>query len=124
MDETTYFNKSNVRVTNLQISTKKDSVLISDISAVQLIAPASRRFFLVLGAVFCAWFAASHSEHTGVMLLGFFFALGLPVTAFVGRNVVVTTQGGNKVEVASGLLGEMRELKNAVSNAMTARHAT
>jgi hypothetical protein len=45
MEETTHFNKSNVRVTNLQVSTKKGNVLMRDISAVQLKAPASARFF-------------------------------------------------------------------------------
>jgi hypothetical protein len=65
MDETTYFNKGNIRITNLQVSNKKGNVLIRDISAVQLKSPASARFFGTTAALFfglVAWWRNARNK--------------------------------------------------------------
>ena len=121
MEETIHFNKSNVRVTNLQVSTKKGNVLLRDISAVQLKSPASARFFGTIAALFFGLVAASLSQsgRPGLMLVSIVVAIICLVSAFIGRDVIVTTHGGNEFEAASGLAGEMREIKDAISRAMT-----
>jgi Family of unknown function (DUF6232) len=123
MAETTYFANSKLRVTDQQISTKKDTVLIRDISAVQLKSPASARFFGFLWTVLCAVFAAGsyQSGHPGLVLAAVVLAIGFLFATLSGRDVVVTTQGGKQVQVASGLLGEMRQVKDAISRAMLSR---
>ena len=122
MEEITYFNKHDVQITNLQVSTKSGNVLLRDISAVELKSPASARFFGVLGALFFGLVAAAlgQSGHTGLLLVSMILAIICLVAAFNGRKVVVTTSGGKDFEIASGLGGEMRSIKDAISRAMTA----
>jgi hypothetical protein len=124
MAETTYFDSSKLRVTDLQISTKKDTVLIRDISAVQLKSPPSKRFFGLLFAFLWALFAAGlyQSGHTASMLVCLVAAILFLGGTLIGRDVVVITHGGKQVEVASGLFGEMRQVKDAISRAMTDRN--
>jgi hypothetical protein len=123
--ETTYFEKPNIRVTDQQIITKKDSVLIRDVSAVQLKTSTTASVFGFVMLVVCALFAygASQTGHAGLMVLAVVLGLFFVGAIFSGRNVVVTTRGGAQVEVASGLIGEMRPIKDAISRAMKDRDA-
>jgi hypothetical protein len=125
VEETTYFAKGNLRVTDQQISTKKDTVLVRDISAVQVKTSAGGSLFMFLLAGVCSLFAygASLSGSTGIMLVCIVLAILFVGTALSGRNVVVTTHGGKQIEVASGLVGEMRQVKEAISRAMMTAHA-
>ena len=108
-------------MTNLQVCNKKGNVLIRDITAVHLKSPASARFFGTIAALFFGLGATglAQSGHTGLMLVSIVLAIICVVSAFNGRNVIVTTHGGSEFEAASGLAGEMCEIKDAISRAMT-----
>ena len=121
MDETIYFNKGNIRITNLPVSNKRGNVLVRDISAVHLKSPVSARFFETMATLFFGLVAASLSQsgRPDLMLVSIVVAIIWLVSAFIGRDVIVTTHGGNEFEAASALAGEMREIKDAISRAMT-----
>jgi hypothetical protein len=125
MEETTYFAKSGVRVTDQQISTKSDSVLIRDVSAVQVKSAAGTSLFGFLLSGVCALlaFGASQNGNTGLAVVAVIAGLAFLGASLSGRKVVVTTHGGKQIEVASGLVGEMREAKNAIARAMTSRNS-
>ncbi|HKO11411.1 MAG TPA: hypothetical protein VJV22_05555 [Acidobacteriaceae bacterium] len=121
MDETVYYGKSGVRVTDLRISTKKDTVLIRDISAVQLRSPLWAVWFgLLLAIMWAALAAGSYSAgRTGLMLIFALLAVAFLGATFLGRDVVVNLNGGRRIDIASGLYFDMLEIKNAISRAIT-----
>ena len=113
MDETTYFNKGNIRVTNLQVCNKKGNVLIRDITAVHLKSPASARFFGTIAALFFGLVAASLSQsgHPGLMLVSIVVAIICLVSAFIGRDVIVTHTGITNSRPQAALLAKCAKSK-------------
>jgi hypothetical protein len=121
MDETVYYGKSGVRVTDLRISTKKDTVLIRDISAVQLRSPLwAGCFGSFLAIMWIALAAGSYfGGHTGLTLFFGLLAVAFVGATILGRDVVVNLNGGRRIEIASGLYFDMLDIKNAISRAIT-----
>lgn len=121
MEETVYYGKSGVRVTDLRVSTKKDTVLIRDISAVHLRSPFwAGCFGSFLAIIWIALAAGSFfGGHTGLTLLFGLLAVAFVGATILGRDVVVNLNGGRRIDIASGLYFDMLDIKNAISRAIT-----
>jgi len=125
MPENTLFSSGSIRITDQQISTKTDTVLIRDISAVQIKTSAGTTLFALLLAGVCVLFAigAGQKGETGLAVGALLVAALFLGALATGRYVVVTTHSGRQVRVANGMVNEMRAVKNAISTAMLRRDA-